>query len=632
MVMSVQYRRLLMLAFLLVTAFCALGYRLVDLQVLRHDELHDLAKNNTQRRINFEPQRGEIRDVRGNLLATSVFVKTVCADPTLIGPHAADVARAIAPLLNMSEAELTQRLQPRLRTNEVGRVITNSYVRLQKKVKVETWQSIQDTMEALKFQVDEKNLTRADRTFYRNLRSKAIFAEPVDDQLRIYPNGSLASHVLGYVGTGERDVDGEKLIETTGIEGIEYVLNSKLSGVRGWRMTETDRAKREVVAFREQEVQAKDGLNVVLTIDAGIQHIVETELADAMKKHTPVSASAIVVRPRTGEILAMATLPTFDPNDPGATDAQNRRNRVITDMSEPGSTFKIVTVSGALDDKLITLQDRFDCENGHFLYGGKVLRDHHGYGMLSVEEIITFSSNIGSAKIAFKMGEQGLYDHVKNFGFGERTGIPLTGEARGIVNPVRSWDKLTISRIPMGQSVATTPLQMIMAMSAIANGGKLMRPMLVDRLEDQQGHVVVKYQPQMVRQAVSQDAARQMVAALKTVVSEKGTAEKAALEYYTVAGKTGTAQKVENRVYAPGKYFSSFIGFFPADNPELCISVVLDEPKNGHYGGQTAAPFFHGIAERSASYLNLRPEKPVPDPQFTKDLKTRPGLLTARRN
>ncbi len=631
MVMSVPFRRLLTLALLLVTAFCALGYRLVDLQVLRHEELRDLAKNNTERKINFEPKRGEIRDVRGNLLAASVFVKTVCADPTLLGSHAPEVARAIAPLLEVNESELLARLQPRLRTNELGVLVTNRYVVLKRKVKVEAWQSIVDAMADLKLPVDEKALTKAERGFYRNLRTKAIFPDVVDDQLRIYPNESLAAHVLGYVGTGERVVDGEKVIETTGIEGIERVLNAKLGGVPGWRMTETDRAKRELVAYREQEIQAKDGLNVVLTIDAGIQHIVETELAEAMKKHTPISASAIVVRPRTGEILAMATLPTFNPNDPGASQEAHRRNRIITDLSEPGSTFKIVVVSGALNERLVTLDDRFDCENGRFYYAGKLLRDHHSYGMLSVEEIITFSSNIGSAKIAFKMGEQGLYDYVKAFGFGERTGIPLTGEVRGIVHPVKNWDKISISRIPMGHEIASTPLQMVMAMSAIANKGKLMRPMMVDRLEDSQGHAVVKYQPQMVRQAVSEAAAREMVTALKTVVSDKGTAAKAMLDYYTVAGKTGTAQKPP---YAPGMYFSSFIGFFPADNPELCISVVLDEPKNGYYGGTTAAPFFHGIAERSASYLNLRPEKPVPDQQFTTttNQKSKSGLLAARRH
>ena len=630
MVTPVPYRRLLVLAFLLVTAFCALAYRLVDLQVLRHAELSNIAQDNTQRRILFEPRRGEIRDVRGNLLATSVFVKTLCADPSLLGPYSPQVARAIAPYLEMTEAEVLQRIQPRIRQTQDGSSVTNRYVVLKKKVKIEAWQAIQDTMEKLKLVADEKALTKADKAVLRNLRNKAIFADPIDDQLRIYPNESLAAHVLGFVGVGEKEVEGSKVSETTGIEGIERAMNAKLSGVRGWRDTETDRARREVVVFREQEIEAKDGMNVVLTIDAAIQHIVEQELAEAMKKHTPVSASCTVIRPKTGEILAMATLPTFDPNNPGGTNPEGRRNRVISDAPEPGSTFKIVVVSGALNEHVTTLEDRYDCEHGRFLYAGKILKDHEGYGLLTVEEIITKSSNIGSAKIGIKMGEEMLHNYIRAFGYGQRTGIPLPGESAGVVKPLKSWNKLSISRIPMGHEVQVTPLQNVMAMSAIANQGRLMRPMLVDRLEDTKGHVVVKYQPQMVRQVITPAAARDMVTALKTVVSKDGTAVKAKLDYYTVAGKTGTAQKAEHGVYVSGKYFSSFIGFFPADDPELCISVVLDEPRNGYYGGQTAAPFFHNIAVKAANYLNIRPEI-NPTEQVTKELK-RPGFTTAQRN
>ncbi len=430
MVTPVPYRRLLALALMLMAAFCALAYRLVDLQIFRHDALSNLAQDNTQRRVLFEPRRGEIRDVRGNLLATSVFVKTLCADPTLIGPFAPQVARAVAPLLEMTEAEVLQRIQPRTRQLSDGSTTTNRYVVLKKKVKVEAWQSIQETMDKLKLVADEKALTKVEKGFLRNLRNKAIFADPVDDQLRIYPNESLASHVLGFVGVGEKEVDGARVSETTGIEGIERTMNGKLSGVRGWRMTETDRARREVVAFREQEIEAKDGLNVVLTIDSVLQHVVEQELAEAMKKHTPISASCIVVRPKTGEILAMATLPTFDPNNPGGATPDQRRNRVICDISEPGSTFKIVVVSGALNEHVTTLEDRYDCEHGRFLYAGKILKDHEGYGLLTVEDIITKSSNIGSAKIGIKMGEELLYRYIRGFGFGERTGIPLPGKSR----------------------------------------------------------------------------------------------------------------------------------------------------------------------------------------------------------
>ncbi|HSH96427.1 MAG TPA: penicillin-binding protein 2 [Roseimicrobium sp.] len=630
MVNNLQYRRLAFLALLLVCAFCGLGYRLVDLQVLRHEKLLDEAQINTQSRNLREPRRGEIRDIRGNMLATSVFVKTVCADPTLVGPHAAEIARTVSPLLGMSESEIFQKLQPRLRTNQTGVVLTNSYVVLQRKVKVETWKEVQDAMKKLTFPQEEQKLTRAEKSFYRNLRNKSVFADPLDDQLREYPNDSLAAHILGYVGVGEREIDGERVVETVGIEGIERILESKISGQRGWLVTEKDRKGREMVAMRQQDVEPRDGLNAVLTIDSGLQYIVESELAEAMKKHSPISVSSIVIRPKTGEILAMATLPTFDPNKPGLVPADQRRNRVITDIIEPGSTFKIVVVSGALNDGFVELNDMFDCEHGRFTFAGKVLRDHEGYGLLSVEQIITKSSNIGSAKIGIKMGEERLLHYIKDFGFGDRTGIPLPGEVPGIVHGLKNWNKLSISRVPMGHEVAVTPLQMVMAMSAIANKGRLMHPTLVDRLEDNQGRVVAKYQPQFVREVVSPDAARAMVTALKTVISTNGTAPKAKLEFYTVAGKTGTAQKAGPGGYMPGKYFSSFIGFFPADNPELCISVVMDEPKQGYYGGQTAAPFFRNIAERAANYLNIPPEadrmekeKPAPKIVRTSTLAAR---------
>jgi cell division protein FtsI/penicillin-binding protein 2 len=619
MAKQLQYRTMMLLALLLGVAFLGLGYRLVDLQLLRFEELNAKAQLNTRREFLLEPRRGDIFDVKGNMLATSVFVKTVCADPMLVGSRQAEVARAVAPLLQMSENELIQRLTPRLVRNTNGTVVTNRYVKLKDKVQVETWQKIQTAMTNLSFGLDEKKLPRADREFYRDLRRGAVFAE--EDQLRVYPNQALAAHVLGYVGVDEREVDGHLRHETAGKYGIEQSFNSKLAGVRGWRLTETDRPGREVVPLREQDVEPRDGLDVVLTIDSMVQHIVESALAEAMEKHSPVSISGTVVRPRTGEILAMATLPNFDPNTrEGSADA--RRNRVIADVVEPGSTFKIVVVSGALDEGVVRLSDTFDCENGHFYFAGRKLHDHESYGVLSVEHIITHSSNIGAAKIGIKMGEGRLYDYIRNYGFGTRTGLPLQGEVGGIVHPVKKWSKVSVAQIPMGQGIAVTGLQMTMAMCAIANRGVLMRPMLVDRLEDSDHKAVAKYVPQRVRQVISEPTAEQMVRALKTVVSPEGTAAKAALAHYTVAGKTGTAQKSGGpNGYLPGKYFATFIGFFPADNPEVCISVMMDEPKHGYYGGQIAAPVFKQIAESVANYLNIRPEDG--------EVPTAPGTIEA---
>lgn len=607
MVRTSHLRRLFALALLLALALAGLGVRLVVLQVFHHEKYRKIAEDNTQRLFLREPRRGDILDAQGNPLATSFPVKRLFANPRYLGHHYGEVARILAPVLRCDEVALAQRLKPIVHTDEKGLLVTNSYVNLKQKISLERWQQVTQAMLQLTFDLDETKLSRTERRSYQTLRRYAIYAR--DDQQRIYPSQNLASHILGFAQEQETEINNTSIHELAGRDGIEAWLDDKLRGVRGWRMTEIDGRKREIVVSREQEVEPRPGLNVLLTLDMVIQEIVESQLVEAVKKHSPVSASAIVVRPRTGEILAIATLPNFDPNNPGASPADFRRNRVISDIMEPGSTFKIVVVAAALHEQIVRLTDTFDCEQGRFYYQGKVLRDDHPHGVLNVENIITKSSNIGAAKIGIKLGEHRLYGYVRSFGFGDRTGLTLGGEVRGIVHPVKNWDRLTISRIPMGHAISVTPLQMIMAMCAIANEGRLMRPMLVSRLQEQNGEVVAQYSPQIVRQVIGEGAAQQMVAALKTVVSTNGTGSKAMLEHYTVGGKTGTAQKAGPGGYVPGKYIASFIGFFPADAPEVCISVVLDEPQKGYYGGQTAAPIFKNIAEQVAQYLKLRPDR-----------------------
>jgi cell division protein FtsI/penicillin-binding protein 2 len=598
------------MAILLAIAFATLGYRLVDLQVVQHDQLRKQAERNTHQVLLLQPRRGEIRDRRGNVLASSVFVKTVCADPTLLGTYQTEVARVLSPLLEIAESNLVEKLQVRSFIDKEGRPHQDRHVVLKRKVPVEAWEKIQAAMKGIQFGQDEKKLKK---TFLRNLRQNAIYVESYDDQQRIYPNHTLAAHVLGFVGDTQRQTILGAVRDISGTDGIELKMDSALAGVPGWRSTEVVRA-RELVTFRDQEVEPHSGRNVVLTLDAGLQHIVESELADLMQKHSPVSASALVIRPRTAELLALANVPTFDPNRAGESPPSILRNRVITDVAEPGSTFKIVAVSGALNDGLATLETRIDCENGRFFFAGRSLRDDHPSGILSVEEIVAKSSNIGTAKIAIQMGPARLYSYIQGYGFGSRTGIPLLGEVDGLVYPPKKWSKLSISRIPIGQGIAITPLQLTLAMSAIANGGVLMQPMLVDRVEDDQGQTIVQYSPQQVRRVISESTAAQMTAALKQVVSTNGTARRAKLERYSIAGKTGTAQKPGPGGYLPGKYFASFIGFFPADRPELCISVFLDEPKlPNYYGGLTAAPAFRNIAERAAKYLAIQPDLPPAD-------------------
>jgi cell division protein FtsI/penicillin-binding protein 2 len=607
---KLQIRRALLLLLFLGMAFAGLGYRLVDLQVLRHDELSARALRLTHFEFLEAPRRGDILDVNGNILATSVPVKTICADPSLIGAQSAVVAHALAPRLQLDEAALAQKLTPRryvAKTSD-GKIVTNElhYVRLARNVPEETWQQIFAAMTNLTFGVNEINLSRTNRGFLQNLRQHAVYAE--SDQLRVYPNGPLAGQVIGFPGVEETNVNGRIVSKIVGRDGVELCMQKQLSGVAGWRVTELDNAKREQVGWRDEDVYARDGLDVVLTIDSAVQHIVETALADAMQKHTPISVTGIVMRPRTGEILAMSSLPNYDPNQVKDITPDDR-NRVITDIVEPGSTFKIVVVSGALDKKVVTLDDQFYCEKGHFAYAGRVLHDHVSLGNETVRNIIMKSSNIGAAKIAIeRLGENSLYSYAWDYGFGHKTGILLPGEASGLLYPVKNWSKVTIAQMPMGHGVAVTRLQMLDAMAAIANDGWLMQPMIVNRLQQHDGSVVERYAPQRIRRVISEAADRQMIEALKMVVTKDGTAPEAALKNYVVAGKTGTAQKAEHGVYVSGKYISSFVGFFPADHPELCISVVMDEPKEGYYGGKVCGPVFREIAERCASYLNLPPD------------------------
>lgn len=611
-----QFKRLVRLAVLLVLAFAGLGYRLVDLQVVQHARLSAQAAKATRSAVLLEARRGDILDANGNPLATTSYDKivTICANPDLAGSNYLTIAKALAPVLVESEAKLALKLIPRPAETEDGKVLTNAplqYVMIRRRAPIELWDRISAVMTNLALGPKDRPPTASEKRYFQAVRQKAVYR--TKEPLRVYPNGQLAAHVIGYTSPEERRLANNSVTELVGYQGIEESFNEKLAGVCGWRISgvgRTDGKRREQVWMRQQNVEARDGYNVVLTIDSVIQAAVEAALLDAMKRHSPSSACAVVIRPSTGAILAMATLPTFDPAKP----AEATRNRVISDRIEPGSTFKIVAASAALNEEVVKLTDRFHCENGVFWYGGRPLRDHDPYNWLTVEEIITKSSNIGTAKLALLLGNDRLYDYIHRYGFGVQTGLPLFAEVTGEVRPVEKWSKITIVQFPMGHGLTVTPLQMAMAMTAVANRGTLMRPMIVDRLEDRDGNIVAKYTPQSVRQVISEDAARQTVQALKTVVSKNGTAPKAALDHYNVAGKTGTAQKVENGRYV-NKYYASFVGFFPADNPELCISVTLDEPQDhGYYGGQTAAPVFKQIAEKSARYLGIRPDRDPDEP------------------
>jgi cell division protein FtsI/penicillin-binding protein 2 len=552
--------RALMVVTTLSLAFTALGVRLFQLHVIRHSELAQLAAANRELVVHCQGRRGEIQDCNGYLLANSQSVRIVAADPSITTQKAANIARQLAPLLRVDEPTLAAKLSS-----------TGRYVRLKTKVDEDTAQQI------------------------RALRIKGISFE--DQLLRSYPDGILASHVLGFVDS-----------EHNGVQGIEASMQDYLEGTAGYEVIERDRKGREIRALRSEDIGPRDGYNVVLTVDQVIQHIAETELEKAMAENHPQAGVIIVSRPKTGEILAMSCRPTFDPNSPGASPADARRNRCISDVAEPGSTFKIVVCSGALNDGLVTLGDQFDCENGAFLYAGRMLHDAHPYGVMSVEEILFHSSNIGAAKVALRVGPSRLYNYITQYGLGRKTGIMLPGEVSGIVHPLSRWNKLSITRIPMGHEIAVTPIQMLMTMNAVANGGRLMKPLIIKSIVGADGKALFEYEPQQVNQCITPRASMLMTTALRKVVSPEGTALKAAVAGYDVAGKTGTAQKIENGQYVR-KYYASFVGYVPASDPEISILVSLDDPSGGtYYGGSVSGPVFRAVAEKVLQYLGIPPQ------------------------
>jgi cell division protein FtsI (penicillin-binding protein 3)/stage V sporulation protein D (sporulation-specific penicillin-binding protein) len=333
-----------------------------------------------------------------------------------------------------------------------------------------------------------------------------------------------------------------------------------------------------------------------------------------MREYTPQKATIILMRPQTGEILAMANRPAFDLNERSEAKPEQMKNRAIIDMMEPGSTFKIVAAAAALNEHKVRPDTTIFCENGIWNFGGRPLHDHKAYGELSVQDILVKSSNIGAAKLAISVGEQKFYEYIRRFGFGERTGIELPGEISGVIRPPQSWSKISITRIPMGHEVGVTPLQMTVAMATIANGGKLVTPRIVKSITSEDGKTVSTFSPVVLRQVISPETARQIGNALRGVVSDRGTAAAAAVPGFTISGKTGTAQKVDPRGgYEQGKYVVSFIGYLPSDHPEFVGLVVLDDAHTTkpelNYGGLVAGPIFSHIAEKAARYLDLQPHE-----------------------
>ncbi len=408
---------------------------------------------------------------------------------------------------------------------------------------------------------------------------------------RFYPNAELLANVIGFCN-----------IDNQGIEGIEMTHDRYLRGRAGFRRTKRDAMGREVVAFEEEFIPAIDGADVALTIDHYIQYLTERYLDETFKKYKAKGAMAVVMNPETGEILAMASRPTFNPNSVRDLDPAAHRNRTITDIFEPGSVFKMITATAAYAEGKVSLTDRFNCENGEWhVTKSRVIHDVHPYGMLSFPEVLSKSSNIGTVKIAMRLGKELLYSYSKEFGFGELTDIDLPGEVRGMLHPLSKWSSVSITSVPYGQEVAATAIQMVTAVSVLANGGKLVRPYVISEVRNKD--VTIRKTLPVVRDVIVQPEIAKTINRMLQKVVEEGTGKSAQIQGIKVAGKTGTSQKVENGTYSHSKFISSFVGFAPAEAPKLAMIVAVDEPRGAYYGGVVAAPVFKSVIE--ASLLNM---------------------------
>lgn len=596
--------RMTLLAMGVIACFMGVGVRLVFLQVVDREELLRFVDKARRQIVIEHARRGAILDTKGNLLATSRSEITVAVDPWALDEYlqieknpakrarkaAEEQAKRaqLAGLLGLPVADVEAAFTPAMRA------IKPELDKRDGKVDGQT----KDRWVKLREAVDEPTFDRI-----ADLNIKGITSERV--YRRTYPGGGLAAHVIGYLNK-----------EGTPVNGAEHHLDLYLKGQDGWIESEKDGARRELAQFRSREVSVQDGNDVVLTIDSVVQHIIEDELKALAAKYDPNFATIIATDPMTGAILGMANYPSFDLNNYNKAPLGADKNRAVTDRIEPGSTFKIVAAGAALNEGLVTPFSSFDCGNPVIDYKGRTIRlpkEDEPFGLLSVADIVAHSSNRGAAQLAMLLGEQRFYDYARAYGFGDSTFFPLGGEVRGTLAPPAQWDGLTISRMPMGHSVDATPLQIHMAMSAVANAGVLLRPQIIREIRDPAGRVIRTFPPEKRAQVLKAGTAAQLAQLLTGVVRE-GTAKGFDIPGFEIAGKTGTTQKIVDGKYSTSHHVASFVGFFPASRPEVVLSVIVDDakvPGGIAYGRVVAAPAFHHIAEQLIQYLGIKPVTPA---------------------
>lgn len=547
--------RIATLLCLFLVLFIALTTRAFQIQVLNGQNLKDRAERQHTTTLRVESERGIIFDRNGEKLAVSVMSDSVCADPSKIEDSQGTAAK-IAAILNMDRETVLKKFSGAKNFCWLARRITPDQAALVEKL---------------------------------DLDGVFIIKEPK----RFYPNGELAGHLIGFVG-----------LDASGLEGLELRFDEYLKGApERLKWTRDAKGKRLYPRVDPATAKQKESSNLILTIDSRIQYLVESQLKEAVQSKGAKGGLAIVMDPKTGEILALANEMGFDPNNFSKFGAGRGKNKVITDCFDPGSTFKPFLAAAALEEGVHKETDRIYCENGNYAIADRVIheaqRKRHGY--LSFAEVIKYSSNIGSVKISERLGKEKFYEYITRFGFGQKTGIDLPGETAGLLRPVQSWTRVDASTIAFGQGISITGIQLISALSAIANQGVLMKPYIVRGLVDKQGQVIKKFTPTAVRQVISPQTAKRMTALMTNVVGDPdGTGKNARIVNVNVAGKTGTSQKFDfaRRAYSSERVRTSFMGFFPAEDPQVAILVILDEPQRDKWGGVASAPVFKNIAEQ----------------------------------
>lgn len=620
--------RIVLLATVIVACFCGLGVRLVFLHVIDREVLVRSIEKARRQIIVENARRGDIVDANGHILATSRSLIVLGVDPQALRKEDEKKWPKLAELIGVPLDQLERTFNTKTRTI-VAKEAKDGAVSLFNFTPAGASDATASTKPADEdddTQVDEndegagehlirwakitENLPESVYAQVQTLDVKGVYGNRV--YRRAYPHNTLAAHVVGYVNKA-----GDPAV------GIERYADFYLRGRDGWREGERDGKGREIAQFRTREVPASDGYSVMLSIDTTVQHIIEEELEQLAQRYQPEKATIIVSDPRTGFILGLANYPSFNLNEYNKVPKDEQgamRNIAVADMYEPGSCFKIVAASGALEENLVTPSTTFDCSLTKIDYRGKPrslpIEDHRFEDPrhVPVTQIISYSSNRGAAQLAMLMGEEKFYGFARAFGFGQRTGFPVGSEIAGLMHQPGSagWDGLTITRMPMGHSIAATPLQMHMAMGVIASGGYLLRPQVIRQIRDANGEVVYRYNTVSEHRAISEQTARTMAQLLMGCASPHGTAPGAAIPNYEVAGKTGTTQKLINGRYSERHHVASFVGFFPASRPQVAISVIVDDadahaPNGVAYGSGISAPSFKRIGEQLIQYLDIKP-------------------------